>query len=171
MKSAIIYSTITGNTKKVAEGIWEVMPKGTEIFNVEENPKWGEYDLLILGYWVDRGLADTKMRAYMNKIQGKNLGIFGTLGERDNTDYSRGIQNKIEESLSNSNKVLANFICQGKIDPKFITKWIEVLDNNPNDKKARSIVDEFNKASIHPNEEDIRNAQDIFKNMLDSIEI
>lgn len=169
MKIAIIYSTITGNTKKVAEGILEVMPKGTEIFNVEENPKWEEYDLLILGYWVDRGLADTKMRDYMNKIQGKNLGVFGTLGEKDNTDYSRGIQNKVEESLSKSNKVLANFICQGKIDPKFITKWLEILDKNPNDEKARDIVEEFNKASVHPNEEDIKNAQVVFKNMLDSI--
>ena len=53
MKTLIVYSSLTGNTKKVAEAIAAVLP-GCDLLPVEEAPASVEgYDLVALGYWVD----------------------------------------------------------------------------------------------------------------------
>ena len=36
MKMSIVFSSLTGNTKKVAEEILKMMPKGTDIYDLKE---------------------------------------------------------------------------------------------------------------------------------------
>ena len=62
MKILLVYSSRTGNTKKVAEAIGEEL--GISAVPVEEKPAAADFDLVIAGFWVDRGTADAKMKAY-----------------------------------------------------------------------------------------------------------
>ena len=52
MKTLIVYSSKTGNTRKVAEAIHAVLPAGTDIFPVSEAPEPDAYDFVVVGYWV-----------------------------------------------------------------------------------------------------------------------
>ena len=55
MKSIVIYSSLTGNTKQVAEAITSVLPEGTPCVAMSELPSDIEsYDLVFAGFWVDR---------------------------------------------------------------------------------------------------------------------
>ena len=55
MKSIVIYSSLTGNTKQVAEAITSVLPTGTPCVSMKEVPSdLSSYDLVFAGFWVDK---------------------------------------------------------------------------------------------------------------------
>lgn len=49
MKILLVYSSRTGNTKKVAEAIGEEL--GISAVPVEEKPAAADFDLVIAGFW------------------------------------------------------------------------------------------------------------------------
>ena len=62
MKSIVIYSSLTGNTKQVAEAITSVLPAGTPpCVSMKEVPSdLSSYDLVFAGFWVDKGTANKR---------------------------------------------------------------------------------------------------------------
>ena len=60
MKTLIVYSTISGNTKAVCERIYEALNVEKEILNVKDikNLKIDDYDNFIIGFWCDKGTMD-----------------------------------------------------------------------------------------------------------------
>ena len=73
MKTLIIYSSKTGNTRSIAEAIHEALPD-SDILPVENAPAPetlpGEYGMVCVGYWVDKGMPDAKARAYLENLRG-----------------------------------------------------------------------------------------------------
>ena len=47
MKALIVYSTLTGNTQKVAEAIQKALPEGTACLSAKEAPDPAAYDLVV----------------------------------------------------------------------------------------------------------------------------
>ena len=53
MKSIVIYSSLTGNTKQVAEAITSVLPADTLCVSMKElPPDVASYDLVFAGFWL-----------------------------------------------------------------------------------------------------------------------
>ena len=82
MKAAVVYSTLTGNTKKVAEAFCKGLGDGAELFDVNNAPDPAAYDLVAVGFWVDRGHPDQKSMDFMKKVTGKKVFSFFTLGAK-----------------------------------------------------------------------------------------
>ena len=161
MKTLIVYSSKTGNTRKIAEAIFEVLPEAKEIFSVEDAPSPDLYDFIATGFWVNRGTADEKAQQYMKRIKGKKVGVFGTLGAYPNSMHAREALSSVRELLD-GNDLLGEFICQGKIDPNLLDKMPKngVHAMTP-ERKVR-----IEEAEKHPNETDCRYAQNAFREML-----
>ena len=161
MKILVVYSSRTGNTRKVAETIFDILPEPKELFSVEDAPSPDLYDFIAVGFWVNRGMADEKAQEYMKRIKGKKVGVFATLGAYPNSSHAREVLNRAREILD-GNDVLGEFICQGKIDPY-------ILDKMPKD-GAHTMTAErkvrIEEAKKHPNETDCRYAQNAFREML-----
>ena len=68
MKALVVYSSRTGNTRKIAEAIAAVLP-GCEIHPVESAPAPEGYDLVAVGYWVDKGMPDAQAKAYLETVR------------------------------------------------------------------------------------------------------
>lgn len=60
MKSLIVYSSRTGNTRKVAEAIFDLWPDSKEIHPVETARPPDEFDFIAMGSWVKlrQGMED-----------------------------------------------------------------------------------------------------------------
>lgn len=169
MKCAIIYSSITGNTKKVAETILKVAPAGTDIYPVENAPSPDNYDILILGYWVDKGMADERILKYIEEVENKKLGIFGTSGSPGGTIYSERIKEKVKNAFAEKNDVFVNFLCQGQIDPALTEKLYKRLEENPENEDLKIQIESHRESSNHPNEVDLKDAEEIFKKAFELI--
>jgi flavodoxin len=160
MKNLIVYSSRTGNTRKIAEAILTVMPEGTALFPVENAPDPSDYDFVALGFWVDKGAPDCAMLKYMGQIREKNVGLFATLGAWPNSEHALDCMKKATNLLSGS-RVLGTFICQGKIDPELLATMEKMGKNSPHpmteERKTR-----IAEAAKHPNEADCEAARKVF---------
>ncbi len=94
----------------------------------------------------------------MEKIEGKKVGVFGTLGAYPDSDHAKKTLKRVRELLEVKNEVIAEFLCQGKVDPKLIEKFKELPAGHPHGmtEERRKRHEE---ASKHPNEQDIKEAQ------------
>lgn len=163
-KSLVVYSSVTGNTKKVAEAIAEALAPDCDIHKVEDNPAIEGYDLVAVGYWVDKGTADAKAIKYLKSIKNAKVAIFATLGAEPDSQHAKDSLKKGRELLDSSNEVVGEFICQGKIDPKIIEFMAKHFGTSG---KGFHVVDEKRKqrhaqASTHPDEQDLANAKAVF---------
>ncbi len=161
MKQAIIYASKTGNTKKVAEAIHSVCPADTAILPVEEAPEPDTLDLLILGYWVDRGTANAKMKKYMERVKGKKVAIFGTLGAYPDSDHAKDVVNNVRGLLAD-NDILGSFLCQGKVDPALTERMKKIPGHEMTEERKARLAE----AAKHPNEDDFANARKAFTEIL-----
>lgn len=160
-KSLIVYSSVTGNTKQVAEAIAEALAPNADIHKVEDNPSTEGYDLVAVGYWVDKGSADAKATKYLQSIKNTKVAIFATLGAEPDSQHALDSLQKGRDLLDSSNEVVGDFICQGKIDPKIIAFMAKHFGTNG---KGFHAVDEKRKqrhiqASTHPDAQDLANAK------------
>lgn len=168
MKILVAYSSITGNTKKVAQAINEVV-KGN-LVDIKENPDPNEYDSVILGYWADKGKADKLADKFIEKVSNKPCGVFATLGAYPDSEHAKKVINYgIEALKENGCEVLSSFICQGKIDPS-LTKRFENLDpSHPHymdDARRKRHED----AKTHPDKNDLIQAKKAFENFNEDFE-
>ena len=158
MKALVVYSSRTGNTRKIAEAIAAVLP-GCEIHPVESAPAPEGYDLVAVGYWVDKGMPDAQAKAYLETVRDAKVALFGTLGAWPDSDHARDCIAQ-GEALVNAperrNKVLGTYLCQGKVDPKIVAMTPE--------RKAR-----LEEAAKHPDEADCLRAQEAFKGFAEQV--
>jgi len=163
MKTLLIYSSKTGNTKKVAEAIGEAL----EVIPVpvEENPNPADYDLIVAGYWVDRGTADGKMKSYLAKISGKKVALFATLGAEPDSEHADKCLDNGAALLGEGSEVVGRFICQGKVSEEMVDMMKKMFPAGHPHAMTPERLARIDKAASHPNAADLAAAKDYFGNL------
>lgn len=161
MKSLVVYSSRTGNTEKVARAVYEALPEPKEIYSAKDAPDPSGYDFLALGYWVDKGTANAGARKYMEKVKGKKIGLFGTLGAYPDSDHAKQCREKARE-LVKDNEILGDFICQGKVDPDLVKMMAEKMKDDPHHSMTPERKARIKEAEKHPDEKDLADARRVF---------
>ena len=168
MKTLIVYSSRTGNTKSVAEAIRSVVPEPSVLASVEDAPDVADYDFLAIGYWVDKGMPDAGARAFMEQVKGKKVGLFGTLGAWPDSEHADDCRKKAV-ALMEGNEVLGQFLCQGRIDPKVLEMMARMSsDDHPMTDERKARIEEAKK---HPNEADFEAARAAFTEILERVSV
>ncbi len=166
MKTALIYSSLTGNTRKVAQAVMKVMPPDTDMYPVASAPDPAPYELLALGFWVDRGGPDPEIADYMARLQNKTIILFGTLGAWPDSEHGRQVLSRAKDLLS-SNHILGSFLCLGRIDPKLLEKMAHMAAGGD---KTHPMTPEraarIKEAEKHPDAQDLHNARSTVRGML-----
>jgi len=156
MKILVTYSSKTGNTEKVAKAIHQVLP-GAELYKVEQAPDANDYDLIFVGFWVNKGTADEQAAKYLRRISGKTVALFATLGAYPDSDHARESLDKAAEMVPDC-FVIDRFICQGAIDPKLIA-WMSKLPPEHPHAPDEARVKRWKDAEHHPDDTDLHNAR------------
>lgn len=171
-KSLVVYSSLTGNTKKVAEAVQSVIPN-CDIFPVENAPEnLDDYYFVSVGYWVDRGLPDAKSKKFIKSLKNMNVALFGTLGAYPDSPHALGCIRDSEVMLKkegSNNNVLGSFLCLGKIDPKLIDYMGKFMgDTHPvtPERKERLL-----QVQTHPDENDLEQVKAVFKNFAERLRL
>ena len=121
MRKIVIYSSLTGNTKKVGEAIASGLPAGTEAVSIKDVPAdLADYDCVFVGFWVDRGTADKATADLLPKLRNKHVALFATLGANPKSPHAAESLDKAAELLPKGKTPVGKFICQGAVDPKVI---------------------------------------------------
>ncbi|WP_372797148.1 flavodoxin family protein [Pontiella sp.] len=152
MKILIAYSSRTGNTRKLAEAIHLALPNA-DLCPMGSVPNRDIYDLVFAGFWVEQENACEEARACLQKLGGKPVALFATLGAYPDSQHAADSLKAAAAQIPNAN-VVDTFICQGRIDPVMI-EWMEQLpaddENAPTDSRRQLWKD----AESHPDHADL----------------
>ncbi|MGF7145225.1 flavodoxin [Anaerotaenia torta] len=166
MRVLVTYSSLTGNTKRLAEGIYEgIAADSKEIMPMKEVTGTDSYDVVLAGYWVDKGGPNEEARAFLEKLEGKKVGLFATLGFWPDTEHGWNSLINGENVIKEKNKVIAKYVCQGKLSEKIIAMFEKLPADNPhaiNDEKRRR----YEVAQNHPSPLDIAHGAELFRERL-----
>jgi flavodoxin len=157
-KGLVVYSSKTGNTRQVAEGILKALRENgynVNIAAVEENPAPADWNFV--GFWLDRGDMDAKAAAYVDSLKGRTVGLFGTLGAPRDSAHARTCSQKAEDRAAANNTCLGSFLVQGKIDPALIESFKKLPQDNPHYPTGKSAA-LYDEAARHPDDRDIADA-------------
>ncbi len=162
MKSAVVYSTLTGNTRKVAEAVLKSMPEGTEIHDVASAPDPNGYDFIAMGFWVDKGHPDDKAMAYMKRIEGKKAFTFFTLGAKPASAHAYRCAYLAHTYYGSGTEEIGSFFCQGAIDPKLIEAMRKMPAGGPHSATPETEA-RWAEAAKHPDAADLAAAEEAAK--------
>jgi flavodoxin len=152
MKALVAYYSDTGNTEKVAQGIYQGIERGEkEILPIKDVKSVEDYDIIFCGFPVQSHSLPGKVETFIRSIpKGKKLAFFATHG------CHRGGHLAIQAfydalSLTSKETILGTFGCRGKVKSS-------ILDALMNKSEHRSWVTEARSAVGHPDERDLADA-------------
>ena len=149
MRTCIVYSSRTGNTRAVGERLAEGLE--LPLFRVEEAPSAG-YDCFILGFWTWRGGPDAAMAAFMSRLREKDVFFFGTMVAGPDSPHAERCAERARALLERGGcRVLGHFFCRGRMDEQQLKKSAQ--PNTPERMARRRL------ASTHPDEQDFCRAE------------
>lgn len=151
-KILVTYFSLTGNTKKVAEAIGEVLSEDKTLLAMDEVQDLEQYKLIFIGFPVHSHSVPFKVEAFLKRIpQGKKIALFSTHGSLTGSHLSR---EALEHAtvLAKKAKVLSTFSCRGRVSDEAL----DVLMKSP---EHRVWTEMAASAHTHPDKEDLKDAQ------------
>ncbi len=155
MKALVVYSSQTGNTKKLAEALYETLSGEKEIYPVAEAPDPAGYDLVAVGFWFQAGKPDPKSTEYMAKVKNTKVFLFATHGAAAGSDHVKGALEHARGLLADA-EVIGSFTCQGEVNPKVLEK-VKAKPTPP------PWIGDADTAVGHPDQNDLEALQNAFR--------
>lgn len=170
MKVIIVYSTLTGNTQKVAEGIYDRIKQQQnieiKITNLADSSEdMTPYDLVVLCYWCRRGTADPRTMAFIETVKDKKIIAIGTLGAYPNSPHGEMLKVNVKKLIEEKNIFIADFTCQGKIDPQRTQARLKIPKGQPHHLDEAGYQRHL-ESRKHPDMNDIENACQVVMEVL-----
>ena len=167
MKTIVLYSTRTGNTNKIAEAIASAVP-GAPCVNVKDVPAdLASYDLVFVGFWVDKGDADAEAKKVMQTLDNQYVGVFATLGAKPDSDHAKECLKKASSVVPG--EVVGKFICQGALDPTLIEAMYKMFPAGHPHGRTPEREALHAEAAKHPDAQDCANAKAFAEDVLQKI--
>ena len=159
MKSLVTYYSVTGNTQKIAQAIFEVIHIEKELIPVQDVKNVSDYDIIFYGFPVNAHSVPGKAVKFISGLPaGQKIAFFSTHGSlrggqlpKQAFEHALGLASKL--------KVLGHFGCRGKVDQKII----DSLSKNP---EHKAWVEEALGAIDHPDKNDLADAKTFAAEML-----
>ena len=155
MSYAIVFSSKTGNTALLAQTLQEQLPQADCCYFGAPDAAALAADTLYVGFWTDKGKADTDTLDFLQQLRDKRVFLFGTAGFGGSAEYFEQILAAVQKSLDESNTVIGTYMCQGKM-PMTVRQQYEKMLQQPNHApNLEMLIENFDKALAHPDAADL----------------
>ena len=121
MKVQIIYSSLTGCTKRVANAIFNgINVEQKTIHDLKDGAPVLDGDIILLGYWGISGNPNDEMKEFLKTVKGKAVGIFCTLGYYADSVHACQTVEAGVDLVKESNEIIGSFVCNGAVSQSLI---------------------------------------------------
>ena len=115
MKVIVTYMSLSGNTKKIAEAIFQEIPEEKEIKELNEIDDLEGYDLAFVGFPMHGFGVPEEAKSFLEKhCMGKKIALFVTHGAPEHSGDLQPWLAKCKEAAVKAN-VIDMFNCQGEL--------------------------------------------------------
>ena len=153
MKTAIVYESLTGNTKLLADTIAAHLGGADYIGAPTEEA--AQADTLYIGFWTDKGSCTPSLAKFLGTLQNKNIFLFGTAGFGGDSAYFEQILARVKENILESNTITGTYMCQGKMPTSVSTRYEKIAQDPAQAEKMAMMIENYERALSHPNDEDL----------------
>ena len=148
---SILFSSMTGNTKELADAIREILPEETlDYFGLckDADP---QSEILYIGFWTDKGTADEATTTLLKSLRNKKIFLFGTAGFGGSEEYYQKVLHNVRENIDPSNQIVGEYMCQGKM-PQSVRDRYQGMEDSP---RRTAMLENFDRALSHPDDADL----------------
>lgn len=152
---AIIFSSRTGNTRKLADTIRGALPEERCVYFGEATSVDLDAEMIYAGFWTDKGTADQACLELLGRLRNKKIFLFGTAGFGGSEAYYQKILANVRTTIDGSNTVVGAYMCQGRMPQAVRDRYVkmkEMPDAKPN---LDALIENFDQALSHPDPEDL----------------
>ncbi len=158
-KILVAYFSLTGNTKKVAQAIYETLRGDKTIKPTDEVEELRDYSLIFIGFPVHSHGVPPKVESFLKKIpERKKIALFSTHGAIAGSRLSREALEHAAVAASKA-KILGIFSCRGKVS----MQAKEIFSKSP---EHRLWSEMAASAQTHPNEGDLEEAKSFARRVM-----
>ena len=164
MKVLVTYISLSGNTKKIAEAIFEEIQTEKEITPLKEVDNLEGYDLAFIGFPVHGFGPAKEAQTFLKKnAQDKKIALFVTHAMSSENEMLEGVLKKCKKPASKADLV-SFFNCQGELAENTAKSLIK--SNNPQMQQFGKMRD---MTVGHPNAEEIESARIFAKETIEKL--
>ena len=128
-----------------------------------------EADVVFVGFWCDKGSCSPAVQYFLQGLVGKRVFLFGTCGFGESDEYFAQILDRVRAYLPADAQYIGGAMCQGKMGMGVKRRYEGMLEKDPKNAQARMLIDNWNKAQSHPNEDDVSRIAAAAKGALEGI--
>ena len=158
---SILFCSLTGNTKKLADAIYETLPKDKCDYFGTNDSQVPQSDVCYIGFWTDKGNADQKTLELLSKLKNKKIFLFGTAGFGVDEAYYRRILTNVKQSIDSSNTVIGEYMCQGKMPMAVRDHYVKLKEQPEYPANLDVLIENFERALSHPDKDDLDKLRNI----------
>jgi len=138
MKVLVTYRSATGNTKKIAEAIFEEIEGDKVLKPFKDIETLDGYDLVFVGCPIEFFGVGKATKKWLNShVQGKRVGLFCTHGAPESAPGVPTWTNALKDSVIEAGAEIINFFnCQGELSQKVLDMM--AADEDPYVRKLAS---------------------------------
>lgn len=159
------YISETGNTKKVAQAIYDEIPGEKDFMPICDVPDSSIYGLIFMGFPVHQFGPDKKatMRMKQHCVPGRKVALFVTHAAPESAPELQGWLSKFKEYASGA-ELVGFFDCQGQMSAP-----VKMVLRLSRDKRMRDWAKADNSKG-QPDEARIRKAKEFAREMLEKVD-
>lgn len=156
MKCAIVYSSKTGNTRELAEVLRSCIPQEDLLYFGKPDESALRAERICAGFWTDKGSCDEETAKFLEKIQNREVFLFGTAGFGGSDEYFDRILVSVKEKLGSGCRVIGTYMCQGKMPLSVRERYVKMLAQPDHRPGLERMIENFDRALSHPDREDLK---------------
>lgn len=151
-KTLVTYFSRTGNTRLVAEAIFDALPGDKEIRPIAEAGDIAPYGLLFAGFPVQTHSVPYPVEVFLKTVpEGRKVALFSTHGSVTGSRLSREALEYASVLVARA-KLVGTYSCRGKVS----MKALEVLMQSP---EHEAWAEMAASAATHPDAGDLEDAR------------
>ena len=157
MKYQIAYTNRYGNAGVLAKEIMKILPsKSTDVMDLSYCEISSDADVYLIGFEIVLDTLPLNIINILEKLEGKTVLCFATCGVATTENQER-IKRTILPFLPDECDYRGLFVCPGQIPANVMDTTQKVLDKDPENKLAKTMMEGFQRSMNHPDMEDLYN--------------
>jgi flavodoxin len=162
MNYAVIYYSETGNTKLIADKIYETIDSDNKVIvDLKKDTNIPKADIYFVGFPIHQKNCGMHIVDALEQIESGKVALFATCGMNPTEKYRKKLEDALAVWLPDDAEYLGMFLCQGQT-----TKAQKEIFYNASPEYKDKMKEMLDEGDYHPNSTDLDNAVDFIKNIL-----
>jgi flavodoxin len=156
LKCEIAYLSQSGNTAMLANAVASMVSDAqVHLTDLSRGEAQENADVYCIGYGVNRGTVPMKVLDALDLAEGKAVALFVTCGLDPTEEYRAAVERKVLPFLPDDCDYRGLFLCTARFPEETVSELRQVVQQQPENQQARTLLAQCQKAAAHPDEDDL----------------